>query len=269
MNFLELFKRPALIFAHRGARSVRPENTLSALEESVGRCDLIEVDVQLSRDAKAVIMHDETLHRTTNVAAMETFKSRFPYKVCDFTLKELQTLDYGSWFYISDPFHQIAQGKVNLKVLKEQKEPLLTLHDALVFVKKNKLFINIEIKDMHQNFSDQKVVSTVLQEVQKLEVQNLVLLSSFRHAYLPLCKKILPNIATAALVENTHPHAIVKYLKKLKADGYHLNDALVDAHTIKKLKKAGFFVNVYTVNNPLRQKELFNMGVNGVFSDFV
>ncbi|MEA2092093.1 MAG: glycerophosphodiester phosphodiesterase family protein, partial [Campylobacterota bacterium] len=136
MSFLELFKHPNLIGAHRGSRSLRPENTLSALKKSIGHCDFIEVDVQLSNDGVPIIIHDKTLERTTNVNEIEAYKARTPYRVSDFTYDELCGLDYGGWFY------------------KDQNkfEPLLSLEKVLEFIKENQLFINIEIKDMHDSF---------------------------------------------------------------------------------------------------------------------
>ena len=245
MNFLKLFEKPALIAAHRGARSVAPENTLKALKMSLGYCDFIEVDVQLSKDYVPIIMHDDTLERTTNIKTLKQFKSRTPYVVCDFTLEELMKLDYG------------------------EGEALLTLHTALSFIKENKLFINVEIKDAKSEFRDEEVVERVLKEITDLEIQERVLISSFRHEYLPLCKQILPNIATAALVEGSHPKDLLAYLKTLGVEAYHMSDKLVNEAIILELKNAGFFVNVYTVNDKKRQKKLFEMGVNGVFSDFV
>ncbi|MDO8455163.1 MAG: glycerophosphodiester phosphodiesterase family protein [Sulfurimonas sp.] len=272
MKILELLSRKGLIGAHRGARALRPENTLSALQMAVGHSDFMEVDVQFSSDRVALIMHDETLLRTTNVSEIESFKPRAPYRVCDFSYEELCMLDYGSWFYREDPFHQIAEGKVDLAEIADKKEALLTLHETLKFVKENNLFINVEIKDAHEFLSDEEVVSIITKEIESLQVQEHVLLTSFRHEYLPLSKAKLQNIATAALVAKRHPHTdineLINYLKNLKADGYHLNDGLVDKERVTKLHAAGFFVNVYTVNNPLRQKELFEMGVNGLFSDF-
>ena len=248
MNFLELFKTVGLIAAHRGARSIAPENTMSALRESVGYCDFIEVDVQLSSDGVCVIMHDDTLERTTNIKDFDIYKNRKPYKVCDFTFNELSQLDYGSWF-------------------NKEYEPLLTLHDALQFIKENQLYINIEIKDMHKSFSDEKVVSAVLKDIKDLHVQSKVLLSSFRHEYLFISKQRLENLPTAALVEDKHPKDLIEYLTHLHVEVYNLNDDLVDKVTVDKLRKAGFFVNVYTVNDSVRAQELFDMGVNGVFSD--
>ncbi|MCD6433450.1 MAG: glycerophosphodiester phosphodiesterase [Sulfurimonas sp.] len=239
MNFLELFKKKHLVAAHRGACSLAPENTMSAIKASVGHCDFIEVDVQLSSDGVAIIIHDDTLNRTTNSSG----------KVSDFTFKELSSLDYGSWF----------DGK---------KEPILTLSELLKFIEAKGLFLNIEIKDMHKFFSDEKVVSTVFKEIKAWHVENLVLLSSFRSEYLPLCKEKMPNIPTAFLVWDKHPKELIKYLKELKVDAYNMSDKLVDRECVTKLRKAGFFVNVYTINDSIRAKELFDMGVNGVFSDF-
>ena len=131
MKFLELMKKKGLVAAHRGARSIAPENTLSALKKSIGKCDFIEIDVQLSKDRTVIVMHDNTLQRTTNIAEIDSFRDKKPYRVCDFMFEELCMLDYGSWFY----------------KYKNHKEPLLTLKRALEFIKENSLFINIEIKD--------------------------------------------------------------------------------------------------------------------------
>jgi len=272
MKMLELLNRSNLLSAHRGARAFYAENTLKALEMSVGHCDFMEVDVQLSRDKVALIMHDATLERTTNVKALEQFRLRAPYRVCDFTYEELCTLDYGSWFYEADPFHQIAQKKVKVPEANARYEPLLTLSELLRFIAEKQLFINIEIKDIHEDFEDEEVVEIVLEEIERWHVENLVVISSFRAAYLPLCKRKMPTLPTALLVARKHPHAkidaLIEYLKTLKVDGYNLSDGLVESEMIHRLREEGFFVNVYTVNNKLGQKELFAMGINGVFSDF-
>ncbi|MFT7003064.1 MAG: glycerophosphoryl diester phosphodiesterase [Sulfurimonas sp.] len=253
MSFLELFKHPSLIGAHRGSISTRPENTLSALENSIGFCDFIEIDVQLSSDGIAVIMHDETLKRTSNIKEIQAFKDRVPYKLSDFTYAELATLDYGSWFYQDE----------------KKPEPLLTLKKTLEFVKENKVFINIEIKDLHDSFSDKQVLSTLLKEINDSKTKEFILLSSFRHEYMVLSKEMQPNIPTAALVYKEHPASLIEYLKSIKVDAYHFNNKLVNKLTVKYLREAGFFVNIYTVNNLKRRQQLFDMGVNGIFTDFL
>ncbi|QFR43410.1 glycerophosphodiester phosphodiesterase [Sulfurimonas xiamenensis] len=251
MKFLELMKKKGLVAAHRGARSIAPENTLSALKKSIGKCDFIEIDVQLSKDRTVIVMHDNTLQRTTNIAEIDSFRDKKPYRVCDFMFEELCMLDYGSWFY----------------KYKNHKEPLLTLKRALEFIKENSLFINIEIKDMSNCFEDRIVIETIAKEIEEAGVQERVLISSFRHEYLIIVKEKLPNVPSAALVEGRDPDNLLEYLKSLKVDAYHIDNALVDKTKVKMLRETGFFVGVYTVNNPQLAKELFEIGVNYIFSD--
>ncbi|HEX6469200.1 MAG TPA: glycerophosphodiester phosphodiesterase family protein [Streptosporangiaceae bacterium] len=82
---------------HRGTRAYAPENTIAAFREGRARhADLVEFDVQQTKDGKLIIMHDATLARTTDVERI--FPRRSPWRVGDFTLKEIKRLDAGSWF---------------------------------------------------------------------------------------------------------------------------------------------------------------------------
>lgn len=240
MNFLELLNIGNIVGAHRGASSVAPENTMRALVASAGCSDFIEIDVQLSSDGKALIFHDDTLERTTNLTK--------PIRVSKLSFAELSELDYGSWF----------DGK---------NEPILTLSNTLRFIKENNLFLNIEIKDIHNFFSDIQVVDTVFKEIKKYQVESQVIISSFWCEYLLLCKEIDSDVPTALLVEKKHPENLINFLKELKVDAYNMSDELVDSQLVKELKDSGFYVGVYTINNPSRQKKLFEMGVNAVFKD--
>lgn len=250
MNFLKLFNKPNLIAAHRGARSEKPENTLAALSSSVGRCDFMEIDVQLSKDLIPVIMHDSTLSRTSNVSKLERFDDRRPWRVCDFSLKELQELDFGSWF-------------------NDKYEPMLSLEKALLFAKEEDIFLNVEIKDMSNDFTNEHVTQIIMDMIKKTKTQDLVLLSSFYHPYLLMCKDISAEVPTAALQMYVHPSRLIEYLMELKVNAYHPEDNLADKEVIAKLREAGFFVNIFTVNKINRQNELFSWGVNGVFTDFL
>ena len=250
MNFLALFKKPNLIAAHRGNRSQKPENTLAAIVSSIGKCDFIEIDVQLTKDLVPVIIHDDTLARTSNVSEIERFEERKPWRVCDFTEKELQSLDFGSWF-------------------NHEYEPLLTLEKALNFAKEHQLFLNVEIKEMSNTFADETVVQIITDMIKKTQTGHLVLLSSFYHLYLPLCKKHTPAIPTAALQKYKHPDDLIDYLHSLQVDAYHPQNWITDQKTVLSLREAGFFVSVFTVNDIKRQKELFDWGVSAVFTDFL
>ncbi|MFF8957164.1 glycerophosphodiester phosphodiesterase [Streptomyces sp. NPDC014894] len=89
-------ERP-LVIAHRGASGGAPENTLAAVDlaDRMG-FDWVENDVQRTRDGELVVVHDETLARTTDVE--ERFPGRAPWRVGDFTAAEIATLDAGGWF---------------------------------------------------------------------------------------------------------------------------------------------------------------------------
>ncbi|MFJ3883500.1 glycerophosphodiester phosphodiesterase [Streptomyces sp. NPDC090077] len=86
-----------VVYAHRGASAYAPENTLEAIDLA-GRLgfDWVENDVQRTRDGELVVVHDDTLARTTD--AEQVFPGRSPWRVRDFTAAEIRRLDAGSWF---------------------------------------------------------------------------------------------------------------------------------------------------------------------------
>ncbi|MFJ1970607.1 glycerophosphodiester phosphodiesterase [Streptomyces sp. NPDC087903] len=92
----EVVEQPRVI-AHRGASAYAPENTLAAVDraERMG-IDWVENDVQRTEDGQLVVIHDDSLRRTTD--AEEVFPERAPWKVKDFTAAEIARLDAGSWF---------------------------------------------------------------------------------------------------------------------------------------------------------------------------
>ncbi|WSQ08303.1 glycerophosphodiester phosphodiesterase family protein [Streptomyces sp. NBC_01231] len=85
------------VIAHRGASAHAPENTLAAVDKAA-EMDIawVENDVQRTRDGELVVLHDDSLQRTTD--AEEVFPERAPWKVKDFTAAEVARLDAGSWF---------------------------------------------------------------------------------------------------------------------------------------------------------------------------
>ncbi|MCX2922657.1 glycerophosphodiester phosphodiesterase [Streptomyces sp. NEAU-W12] len=88
---------PPLVVAHRGASGYAPENTLAAVDRAAGLgVDWVENDVQRTKDGELVVLHDDSLARTTDVE--EVFPGRSPWKVKDFTAAEIARLDAGSWF---------------------------------------------------------------------------------------------------------------------------------------------------------------------------
>jgi glycerophosphoryl diester phosphodiesterase len=267
MSFWENFdKNKKLIVAHRGARSIRPENTISAFREGMKNSDFIELDVAFSRDGVPIIIHDNTLERTSNVREFKEFKK--PYRIKDYTYKQLLKLDFGSWFMLDDPFKTIENGTVKIEELKALKtQRIMTLDQVLKLLKRHNFPVNIEIKDATRTAYDKTVVRTIIDLIEKHVMVNLVLLSSFNHKYLRQAFKINPNIDTAALEEKFHSKDLVKHLKRLRVRSYNPALKIADSDLIKDLSNAGIFVNIFTVNDKKERLKLFEEGAKAVFTD--
>ncbi|MEV7810632.1 glycerophosphodiester phosphodiesterase family protein [Streptomyces flaveolus] len=125
------------VIAHRGASTYAPENTLAAIDKAAELgFSWVENDVQRTKDGELVVLHDDTLQRTTNVE--EVFPGRAPWKVRDFTAAEIARLDAGSWF---SPVYAGAR----VPTLKEYMRRIERNHEKLLLEIKNpELYPGIE-----------------------------------------------------------------------------------------------------------------------------
>jgi glycerophosphoryl diester phosphodiesterase len=269
MKFWDSFKnKEHLLIAHRGARSLRAENTMSAFEKALGKSDFIELDVGFSRDGVAVIIHDDTLERTTNAKELSSFQP--PYNVVDYSYEELLELDFSSWFLKTDPFGTIKDGLVTLQELQDlpiQRIP--TLKEVLSFLKENHFKANIEIKDASGTPFDKVAAKEVVKLIEEFALEDEVIISSFNHSYLKQVYELNPHIATGALQENENPKDLTSYLQSLHVTSYHPDFEITSKELVEEVNSIGLHVNVFTVNKKEDIQKLFSWGVKGVFSDFV
>lgn len=256
-----------LNIAHRGARSLAPENTLPAARKALALgADLWELDVAVTADRQLVVLHDDTLTRTSNAA--QVFPDRAPWNVWDFTLDELRRLDFGTWYNKTDPFGQIAAGQVSAAGQTEFAGVRIpTLREALEFTLASNWRVNIEIKDAAGTPGDEHVVEDVAALVNDLDLTQRVLISSFNHSYLRRCKAADARIATAALVEEPHPDPVA-LLRELGAAAYNPGRDAIDEPTVRAVRAAGLDVLVWTVNDPDEMRRMIDWGVSGLFTDF-
>jgi glycerophosphoryl diester phosphodiesterase len=256
-----------LNIAHRGASSLAPENTLSAARKGLAvGANMWELDVQLTADGELVVIHDTTLKRTSNV--VDLFPHRRPWQVHEFRLADIRKLDFGSWFIEQDPFGQIAAGVVTKEELKSYVgEPAPTLEQALSFTKEYNWHVNIEIKDLSKRPGNRQIVDRVMALVEKLNMVNMVLVSSFNHQYLAQIAASYPHVLTGVL--DTKPHVRpASLLRLLGARTYHPRKTFIRQADIEKLKRQGFGVNVRTINDEKTMDMLVRAGVSGIFTDF-
>jgi glycerophosphoryl diester phosphodiesterase len=256
-----------LNIAHRGASSLAPENTLSAARKGleVG-ADMWELDVQLTADGELIVIHDSTLKRTSNVE--DVFPHRRPWQVHDFTLDEIGKLDFGSWFMGQDPFDQIAAGVVTEEEIKSYVgEPAPTLEQALLFTREHNWLVNLEIKDLGNKPGNNLIVDRVIALVEKLNMVDMVLVSSFNHKYLAQIAASYAHVVTGVL--HTKPHARpASLLRRLGARAYHPRKVFIRLADIAGLKRQGFQVHVRTINDRKTMERLVRAGVSGIFTDF-
>ena len=162
-------QRP-LDIAHRGDGVTAPENTLSAYQKAYeAGAEMIETDVNITKDGHLVIIHDGTLDRTTN----------FTGYVHEYTLEELRRADAGSWF------NPMFAG-----------EHIPTIEEAFEFAKKNGIYMCFEVKG--RGTARSTAISTQLVEIiREYDAFDSTFMSSYYHDSLAAAKKIAPQLMLA------------------------------------------------------------------------
>lgn len=226
------------IFAHRGYAANYPENTMKAFKEAEkAGSDGIELDVQFTKDGEIVVIHDETVDRTTNGTGA----------VKDFTYEELRKLD--------------ASYK-NKTLLK--KEPIPSLREVLEWLTTNKLQCNIEIKSNLDTFM--KIEQPVIAMIREYGLSDRIIISSFNHYSLVYCYRIAPEIEIAPLyAEGLYMPWV--YAESIKAKGMHPNHKVAPNEIIKGSLEYGIAVRPYTVNKEKDMRRLFECGCTAFITD--
>jgi glycerophosphoryl diester phosphodiesterase len=259
--------RPVLNIAHAGASSLAPQNTLAAGRKAfeVG-ADLWGVDVRLTKDGVFVLMHDATLDRTTDVE--DVFPKRAPWRVEDFTLDEIETLDAGSWFIKDDPFGQIEEGNVPPEDVRAYVgEPVPTLREALAFTLAVDGRIDIEVKPM-DGMPREAIAEGLLALIEETKTTDQVLISSFDHAFLRAVKRLDSAVPIGALAVFA-PLNTVAYLKDLQVDVYEPSVVGYTPDLLARLAEEGIAVYVWTYNLTAQLERLATLdGIRGIYTDF-
>ncbi len=227
------------IIAHRGASQLAPENTLAAFRKAkeIGAA-WVEFDVVLTRDGTAIIMHDETLDRTTNGKG----------KVADVTYDYVKTLDAGSWF--SPAF---------------TGEKIPTLLEVIHLLNELQLGANIEIKPCLG--VEEQTVKTVLDLVaHHWQQKNPPLFASFSQKVLTTLRQLSPDSLLAFLMHEWQPDWLVE-ATRLHCASVHVNQAVLTPEYAAKIKAENFYLFSYTVDDVIMARKLFSMGVDAIFSN--
>ncbi len=260
-------EKRVLNIAHRGARSLAPENTILAARRAVAvGADMWELDVAMTADGELVVIHDDTLERTSDAA--QVYPDRAPWPVQAFTLEELRRLDFGGWFVQRDPYGQIAERAVTAG--ETERFPgarIPTLEEALDFTREYRWKVNVELKDLTGQPGDAGVVEKTVALINRMNMAGQVMISSFNHEYIVRSRAADPQMVTAALIEAPVSDPIA-LLQRTGAAALNPSLELATPDLVRTVREAGFDVYVWTVNEESDMIALIDSGVSGIFTDF-
>lgn len=255
------------IIAHRGARSIAPENTIAAANQAfkVG-ADLWETDIAVTRDEQLILFHDDSLQRTTNVAAV--FPKRRHQVFTQFTLSEIQRLDPGIHFIEHDPFGEINKGSIRQEILASFKgEKVPTLEDALNFTREKNWKINLELKTLPKNFKDFPITQRVIELIRRLSIDpDQLIISSFNHSWLRQMKAMEPVIEIQALIGYSESKPLD--WGEFSFPTYNARSTLIDEEQIVRAKNKKKSINLFTVNEKSEIIRFIDAGINGLITDY-
>jgi glycerophosphoryl diester phosphodiesterase len=226
-----------LVIAHRGASGHAPENTLAAFRKAVSLgAAFIETDLQLSRDAHFVAIHDDTVNRTTGGQGA----------VKDLTLAQLRTLDAGSWF--GSEF---------------SGERIPTLEEILDFSKKHDVVFYLELKPSGTWGGEHALIGALRESG---EIPRAVVIS-FDSAILESLRKIEPTLMTGLLYDGQIEKPIERAVE-IGARQLAVRGDLVTPALLAEARKKDLQVVCWTVNQPAHMRLLIDAGVDGIMSDY-
>ena len=234
---------PPLIIAHRGDSAHRPENTLasfaSALE--VG-ADIIELDVQLTRDAHVVILHDATVDRTTNGRG----------RVAEMTLAELRRLSAG---------YPVQFGSAYAG------ERIPTLLEVLAFVR-DRSKVMIEIKpDAVTADAEGGIEALTVADVRKAGMEKEVALISFSRRALLRCQELGPEILRGHLFHQGEPGEVIAGAREIGSELVMPHKSMLSLELRDLGREAGLKIATWVVDDPDELQQLAHYDLYGVGSN--
>lgn len=239
---LQVWPYPQWI-AHRGAGRAAPENTLAAFRLGATHgFRMMEYDVKLSADDVPILLHDDTLERTSSGKG----------RAADHRYAELARHDFGAW-------HSPAYAG----------EPIATLYGIAAYTRANGIHSNIEIKPSPgmETHTGERIALLARQLWEGAPLPPL--LSSFSETALAAARDAAPELPRALLVDDALPPDWLERAAWLECAGLNLNDRHTTRDVIQQVRAAGLSVAVWTVNDMARARELLAWGCNAIITDEV
>jgi glycerophosphoryl diester phosphodiesterase len=217
------------VVGHRGAMGHSPENTMASFERALELgADWIELDVHLSRDGALIVIHDETLERTTNGRGL----------VRDHTLSELRSLDAG------------------------QGQHIPTLDEVLRWACQRDVMVDIEIKNAPIYYDGME--KNIVAALHETGMTGRVIVISFDHAAVRHIKQLEPKVATGVLYSCRPLDGGVGLARAANADAVLPQWSYVTAVDVKLAHDAGLAVAPWATSDPAALRRLIEAGVDAI-----
>jgi glycerophosphoryl diester phosphodiesterase len=242
-----------LVFAHQGGENLRPSNTLEAFRHAVELgADVLDTDMHMTKDGVLILMHDQTVDRTTDGHGA----------IRDLTLAEIKQLDAAYNFTTDDgqTFPYRGQG-FRVPTLEE-----------LFQAYPDKRF-GIEIKQTEPVETAKRFCALIRQ----YQLQNSVLVSSFRQENMNEFRKQCPEVATSATEDEVRPFFFASLLGMTRAFTPNINTLQVPEEAagfqiltpqfVAAAHERGLPVQPWTINEEADLKRILTLGVDGINTD--
>ena len=229
------------IIAHRGFSGAYPENTMLSFQKAVEYgADGIELDVHLSKDGELMIIHDESLKRTTGIDGF----------VFDYTRSELERINAGKTK--NDEFGFT---------------PIPSLEEYLSMIKGTGLYTNIELKTAPVCYPG--IEEKTIELIRRIGIEDRVFFSSFNWLSIFRVRQLAPEFRVGLLFDGLKLHGIGQKIHSAGLECYHPSFKLLDDEAVRELKENRIELNVWTVNEPDDMKQCLKWGIDGLITNEV
>ena len=228
-------------FGHRGFSGNYPENTMLSFEKALeAGCEGMEFDVHFSADRELVIIHDETVDRTSSASG----------RVMDMTLAQLRKINFNYPDKFGDRF---------------SFQPIPTLRDYFELVKDRDIISNIELKTGVYEYPG--IEQAVWDLIREYRLEDRVIISSFNHHSVLRMKALAPKLPCGFLSETWILDAGA-YVSGHGVEAYHPQFHMLTEEETADLRAHGVQLNTWTVNEPEDIRAMIARGVDGIISNF-
>lgn len=232
------------IFAHRGAPTLAPENTIASFAKAseIG-ARWCECDVGVMADGTLLIIHDDTVDRTTNSSGSWD----------SWGYGELRRLDAGAWFSPTYRFERIPE-----------------LADVVSFANSTQTGFNFELKPRAAGKRRDTLIENVEVALRSFANKDKLLISSFDHDLLRAVREAMPEVPLAWLCTPAEVRAgSWREASQIECTAIHPCGQDLTEADVHEMLDAGFDVNVWTVNTLEDARKAAQWGVTGIFTDRV